>query len=206
MASAWEGWAMLLYCTFLGSIRVRVWSNLGMSWGSSGSLLCISQVQLIFSYHNAFSHSLFSINFLQLQKKGTLAKEEFLLQVSQKIIFVCSLVSFKEGHSVSSTLKSDNALSPGLQNSYPDNCHQSFQLGHSSNPYPTSPRVSQQSEKSSRPTQPTSFGADSTTVFNVKCSNLQKSAFCWQIHLKFGYFFHSLHQLSFGAFLGHPWN
>lgn len=119
---------MLLYCTFLGSIRVRVWSNLGMSWGSSCSLLCILQVQLIFSYHNAFSHSLFSINFLQLQKKETLAKEEFLLQVSQKIIFVCSLVSFKEGHSVSSTLKSDNALSPGLQNSYPDTAIKAFNL------------------------------------------------------------------------------
>lgn len=30
-----------------------------------------------FSYHNAFSHSLLSIYFFQLQQKGTLAKEEF---------------------------------------------------------------------------------------------------------------------------------
>lgn len=68
---------MLLYCTFLVSITARMWSNLGMSWCSSCSLLSISQVELIFPITMLFPTLYYQFIFFNYSKKGLWPKRNF---------------------------------------------------------------------------------------------------------------------------------
>lgn len=131
---------MLLYSTFLGSITVRMWSNLGMSWGSSCSLLSISQVQLIFPITMLFPTLYYQFIFFNYSKKGLWPKRNFAASLTKD--FTCLQLNW----GTSLCVKWSQTLSPGLQNLPSRHCHQSFQLENSSNQDPASPRVSQQAE------------------------------------------------------------
>ena len=189
---------------FPGAIMLRMWPYLRMSWGSSCFLLCTSQVQSMFSFHNAFSHCLLLIHFLQYQQKRALAKEEFCSTSQKRSYLSVAWLHLRKVILWSSTLKTDNALSP-------------------------EPPIQALSSKISTRVL-LWYISNLTNPFSAVCSsrdlgqhnllllelilppssmpaevNYSSATCCWQIHLKFGSFSHSWHQLCSGAFLGLHW-
>lgn len=96
-----------------------------------------------------------------------------LQHVSKKIIFVCSLPSFKEGHSV--VKHSQNRQCLVSRTSHLGTVFKAFNLSVSLIPIqPHQYFLSSLSFKIFRPTQSTSVGVDATTIFNTNCSELQQ--------------------------------
>lgn len=95
-----------------------------------------------------------------------------LKHVSKKIIFVCSLPSFKEGQAFS------KQKMPCLQASRTSHLGTVLKAFDWSAPLiPIQPHkyfLSSLSFKTFRPTQPTSVGVDATTIFSTNCSKLQQ--------------------------------
>lgn len=90
--------------------------------------------------------SLFIINsFSPITEDKALAQEEFC-SMSQKISYLSAAwLHLRKVILWSSTLKTNNALSPDLQNLTSRHCHGSFQLEYSSDTYPASLILPQQS-------------------------------------------------------------
>lgn len=157
------------------------------------SALHCSQVQSTFFYHNAFFFFFFppvynQFIFSNYSREGP-GQRGILQQVSQKIVFVCSLASFNV-ILWSGSLKTDNASSPGVQYVPSFHCHQSFPVCIQSHQY----FLSTLSHKRFRPTQsllelmvPPLLMTTAVNQSSVTC--------CWQTHLKSGsfffFFFHS---------------
>lgn len=89
--------------------------------------------------------ALFIIHFLQLQQKRALAKEEFCSMSQKRSYLSAAWLHLRKVILWSSTLKTDKALSPGLQNLQSKYWHRSFQFESSSDTYPTLPILSRQS-------------------------------------------------------------
>lgn len=96
-----------------------------------------------------------------------------LQHVSEKIIFVCSLASFKEGHSV--VKHSQNRKCLVSRTSHPGTVIKAFNLD--APPIHIQPHqyfLSSLSHERFGPTQSASLGVDTTTIFNANGSQLQQ--------------------------------
>lgn len=159
-----------------------------MSRGSLCSLLCItlrfnrpSSTTMLFFFSPAVYNQFIFSNY---SREGP-GQRGILQQVSQKIVFVCSLASFNV-ILWSGSLKTDNASSPGVQYGPSFHCHRSFLVCIQPHQY----FLSTLSHKRFRPMQ-SLLGLMVPPLLMTTAVNQSSVTCCWQIHLKSGGFFFS---------------
>lgn len=173
-----------------------------MSRGSLCSLLCItlrfnrpSSTTMLFFFFSPAVYNQFIFSNYSREGPG---QRGILQQVSQKIVFVCSLASFNV-ILWSGSLKTDNASSPGVQYGPSFHCHRSFLVCIQPHQY----FLSTLSHKRFRPMQ-SLLGLMVPPLLMTTAVNQSSVTCCWQIHLKSGGFFFFF-SLLMGLFWCIPW-